>query len=1132
MTGPLDAISGQPATVGPLARGTNVGRYLLLDLLGEGGMGVVYKAYDPELGRPVALKLLQTEENASSSSGTDPTLGPSPQSALRDRLLREAQALARLQHPNVIAVHDVGTFRDQVFIAMEFVEGQTVRAWLKAQPRTRRQILDVFLAAGEGLAAAHRAGLIHRDFKPDNVIVGDDGRVRVLDFGLARASDATANANGTVTGIAAPKGRADGAAGGLERVPEQAPRSGAQLGSSQGSKPGDVTVTARSSRPGKRQRPAPSESVSQSGRFTPQLLETPLTHAGAIVGTPRFMAPEQQIDGAVTDAADQFSFSVSLYWALYGEFPYQGIDRTIEGKISAAPAGSTVPGWLREVLARGLLPQPADRFPSMQALLEALRADPAEARRRRLRGALGVIAAAALVIAVAAGGLAFQARRDAAEQARVAQKFGQEVEQIAAIARYAALLPLHDTRQETDFIRARMEQLKERMRRLGPHATGPGHHALGRGYLALEQYDEAVRELEAAWATGYRGPELAYALGLAHGQLYQRELTKLRKTGDAVLDARRRAEIAREHRDPALRYLKLAGAREGEGHLLGGVEAPEYVEGLIALYEQRFADALVLARKAAKRASWLFEARTLEGDIHFVSSSERYLKGDLDGAAEETDRAQKVYHAVVEVAHSSFAALMGECRASLKGERIQSERGQSPEETMKRVLSICSAAETARPDRAAPVVSQASAWSSQGNFQMLHGVDPTAADEAAIHLGERALTIEPRSTEPREVIAVGQLDLADYRLRRGKDPSTALAAAILEAQRMRELDPSSLDAYRLADVAYELRGEYENTHGKDPRGSFRASIESSQRALKVSPEDSTFWNGLGVAHWASGVWERDHGVDPAAAFERSEEAYRRVAQLAPQLDLGAVNLCSTYEDWARFELRRGGDARPKLEQARESCSQAMRIDRGELYAYLYLGRADVDLALSSLERAADPTDLLAQAHAAFKRAAEIDPAYPDTPSESSKALVVEARHLARSGRDPQAVFAKAEESAKRALALAGPTHPDVLRALAEVHRWRAEWRASRHASVASDLRDGLAATGRALAANPSHADSLETEGALHVIAARAAVSPSERRDAAAKARAALERALAISANLEHEIRPLLEEAALLSGQRQ
>src|SRR4051794_1363964 len=163
----------------PLVRGTTVGRYLLVDQVGEGGMGVVYKAYDPELDRPIALKLLHMHDAAD---------------ALRERLLREAQALARLSHPNVIAVYDVGVYEGHVFIAVEFVAGKTLRQWVAQERRSEREILDVFLAAGEGLAAAHRVGLVHRDFKPDNVMVGDDGRVRVLDFGLARMPDLVAGA--------------------------------------------------------------------------------------------------------------------------------------------------------------------------------------------------------------------------------------------------------------------------------------------------------------------------------------------------------------------------------------------------------------------------------------------------------------------------------------------------------------------------------------------------------------------------------------------------------------------------------------------------------------------------------------------------------------------------------------------------------------------------------------------------------------------------------------------------------------------------------------------------------------------------------------------------------------------------
>jgi len=155
-----------------LPRGTNLGRYVLLDCIGRGGMAVVYAAYDPELDRKVAVKLLRTDL-------------PGTPTELRASLLHEAQAMARLTHPNVIAVYDVGTFNDQVFLAMEFIRGRDLRAWLGEAPRTWMEILAVFLKAGEGLRAAHQSGLVHRDFKPDNVLIGDEGEVRVMDFGLA-----------------------------------------------------------------------------------------------------------------------------------------------------------------------------------------------------------------------------------------------------------------------------------------------------------------------------------------------------------------------------------------------------------------------------------------------------------------------------------------------------------------------------------------------------------------------------------------------------------------------------------------------------------------------------------------------------------------------------------------------------------------------------------------------------------------------------------------------------------------------------------------------------------------------------------------------------------------------------------
>ena len=177
----LPAIEGDPPTpTDALAPGARIGRYVLGAPLGAGGMGAVYAARDPELDRDVAIKVLRPGVAGDDAPG---------------RLLREAQVMARLSHRNVVAVHDVGTDDGRVFIALELIEGETLTTWL-ARPRSWREILDVFVDAGRGLAAAHRVAIVHRDFKPSNVLIARDGRVCVSDFGLASASDLDARPGG------------------------------------------------------------------------------------------------------------------------------------------------------------------------------------------------------------------------------------------------------------------------------------------------------------------------------------------------------------------------------------------------------------------------------------------------------------------------------------------------------------------------------------------------------------------------------------------------------------------------------------------------------------------------------------------------------------------------------------------------------------------------------------------------------------------------------------------------------------------------------------------------------------------------------------------------------------------------
>jgi formylglycine-generating enzyme required for sulfatase activity/tRNA A-37 threonylcarbamoyl transferase component Bud32 len=319
-----------------LAPGEKLGRYAILESVGRGAMGVVYAAYDSELDRKIALKVLNP--NRARASPVAPA-----------RLVREAKAMARLAHPNVIAIHDVGEFEGQVFLAMEFLGGGTLRTWLDARPRAWRECLDLFLAAGRGLAAAHEAGLVHRDFKPDNVLLDKQQRPRVVDFGLARE-----------------------AAAGDDETRETA------LEVSQ------ITETSRAA----------------GGHH----LET-LTRTGTLVGTPAYMAPEQFLGELADERSDQFSFCVALYEALFGARPFAGDNvlslslNVTSGNVRPVPKDRVVPTWIRRVIARGLQSKPADRYPTMAALIAALEDDPAARRRRRLitGGVVAVVVASLLV---------------------------------------------------------------------------------------------------------------------------------------------------------------------------------------------------------------------------------------------------------------------------------------------------------------------------------------------------------------------------------------------------------------------------------------------------------------------------------------------------------------------------------------------------------------------------------------------------------------------------------------------------------------------------------------------------------------------------------------------------------------
>lgn len=290
-------VSVEVALPDEIRPGDAIGRYVILGVVGQGSMGIVFSAYDPQLDRRVAIKLLHP--------GVDQV-----DHFAQCRLVREAQVMASVSHPNIVQVYDASSVRGRFFMAMEYVDGCNLRTWLGRAPRTVPQILQIFRQAGEGLAAAHAAGIVHRDFKPANVLVDRLGRAKVVDFGLSR-----------------------------RRGHSELPRSGEPLSSA----------------------------------------AVDITMSGWLMGTPQYMAPEQFAGETGDVRSDQYAFCVALYEALYEQPPFEGDDleaiascKQSQAALQRPTTAVEIPDALWIALRRGLACNPAERFPSMRALLDAL----------------------------------------------------------------------------------------------------------------------------------------------------------------------------------------------------------------------------------------------------------------------------------------------------------------------------------------------------------------------------------------------------------------------------------------------------------------------------------------------------------------------------------------------------------------------------------------------------------------------------------------------------------------------------------------------------------------------------------------------------------------------------------------
>lgn len=977
-----------------------VGRYEIGALLGEGGMAEVYRAFDPTLNRPVALKFLRETDRDYLS-----------------RFLREARAQAQVGHENICDVYEAGIADGRPFIAMRCIEGSTLAE--EALRMSIEEKVAVMVEVAEAVHAAHRTGLVHRDLKPSNIMVEPkpDGGWHpwVLDFGLAR----------------------------------------------------DTSMDT-------------------------------MTTIGMVVGTPPYMAPEQARGqcSAIDRRTDVYSLGATLYDILSGRPPFTGdssvavIMKVVSDEAPSMRAiDPSIPSDLDTIVMKCLEKDPGQRYDSARALAEDLRryldGEPIRARRTtfvyrwmkraRKHPTMAALLTIAFVAVLASMAWAVTTSLRSAERQRAAQRFGQEIERMEAIARYASMLPLHDVQRERRWIRdriARIDRDAKALRRtaLGRTASGPAQYAIGRGYLALHEWEPSRRSLEAAWNEEYRTPEVAYALGRVIGAQYQEELGEAERISSADARAARRIAVEKQYRDAALGWLRQSAGT--------GSESPAYAEGLIALYEKRYDAALERAQKAFRDVPWLHEAKELEADIWMARGIEQANSGHDDQAVASYTRAGDAYRAAQAIASSDGSVLLGEAEQWFRVMILAINRGDDPTELMQRGLSAAERAALTNADLESSLRMQAILLQRHGEWQLTQGQSPIASIDRAIALAQRAVSIEPKKSATHRTLGTALFAKARYAATHGQDPIPLYDQSIASLRQAAALDPRN--AHALNSLANSIRRKAEAfvLKGGNPRALLNESIVYYDRATAADPDWANSFNDRGIAFMTRGEWEMENGLDAMPALAEAAKSLERAAAINPRLSVAQLNLGGVHIDRANFLLRRGRDPRVALQQAIDAFDAALQLNPKLSLAHSNSGLANLLAAQYALDAGEDPRPWVERGEAAYQRALEINPEHANSYGYTGAMICFAAQYVARTGGDPTALFEKAREKIRRGEAIA-PDSAEFLQFAAMV-----EVEAARHAmakgkSPATFFAAADALIARALNENAADADTFYTAADLY-----------------------------------------------------
>ncbi len=967
--------------------------YQIISMLGEGGMGRVYKAYDPLLKRHVALKFLYDN---------DPKMV--------ERLLREGRTQAKIEHPNVCKVYEVGQSDGRYFIVMQYLSGRTLKEIISEL--TLQEKIQIIAQLADALHTAHKVGLVHRDIKPRNIIVErtDDGSWKpyLLDFGVAREG---ANDVITMTGftLGTP----------AYMSPEQAEQAFGEK----------VIIDHRT-----------------------DIYSLGITFYELLVGQCPFergTTTEILLRVIKQDPIPLIKISPKIPKDLCTI-----VDKCLEKDPNKRYESAKA---LTEDIQRYLNGDPIKAKPSSLAyrLVKKFRKNPSLI-------AISCITTLIIIVLAIAN---IQTYLTLTSQAHAAEEFEQTVKQIEILMRYSHMLPIHDTNKEKRIVRQQIELINQQMQNLGSAGQGPGNYALGRGYLALGDYKKAQFYLEKALNNGYKTSDLNYTIGYVLGNLYQKQLTEAQKITNKELQEKYIKDSETTYKDTSLQYLKSSSGKN---------DSPLYVESLIAFYEKHYELALQKAAQAYQTSPWLYEAVKLQAEIWLAMSYENLRKGNLKEAEIQLQQAKDFYQVTSNIARSDSTIYRGLALIELRFLNIKQDKGELAKTDIDKVLAICEQAIICDPEDEFIYNIKAGIYLVLSTYQSGHSEDSSSSLDIAMKSALKACELAPMEFDNYNTVAVIYFQKALLAENQGKDPLPSLNEVIKYSNKAIEINPNYPNIYNTLGIAISEKADYQVSHfGIDPQIGYQEAIKNYKKAIELLPSYNKAYNNIGLLYTSLASYQVEHNIDAHASIDAAIYNYQQAIKIIPDDSFNYNNLGIVYGLKGNYLLMYGQDPSNPIELAIDSYQKAIKLNSDYPYPYTNLADIYNLKAEYALEKGENPEPFLETALEYNEKSLSINNKQLSPYKNICNAYTIWARYYIKENREPSNLLENIQKSINKALTL-NQTDYKFYFYQANKELLLGQWELTHHKTAIENINKAQLAINKALSLNDKDIDNYIT----------------------------------------------------------